>query len=136
MDDSARELRLTPCIRCFPIPILAVSRSLRLGLTLHIRVQRPAGQPAAVSIRSKRIVHSTGDRCGLALWAGGNVLAELLTEPRGLIAFEIPDGWSNERFKNGRHFTRAGSADDPNILGVVPEHRDSHMTREKMSEGQ
>lgn len=65
----------------------------------------------------------------------GVAQAERLTEPKGLVTFDMPDGWSNDRFKNGRHFTRAGSSDDPNILGVVPEERDTYMTLEAMSEG-
>lgn len=61
--------------------------------------------------------------------------AERITEPKGLVTFDMPDGWSNDRFKNGRHFTRTGSSDDPNILGVVPEERDKYMTLQAMSEG-
>ena len=44
----------------WPIAVLAVSRSPWLALALHIPVKRPAGQPAAVSIRSGRIGHSSG----------------------------------------------------------------------------
>jgi hypothetical protein len=47
-NEFTRNPSLTRCFHCFPIPILVVSRSLRLGLTPHIPVQRPAGQPAAV----------------------------------------------------------------------------------------
>ena len=61
--------------------------------------------------------------------------AERVSEPRGLVTFDMPDGWSNDRFGNGRHYTRAGSSDDPNILAVVPERSDEYMTLEKMSEG-
>ncbi len=61
--------------------------------------------------------------------------ADRQTDPKGLVSFDMPDGWSNDRFKNGRHFTRAGLPDDPNILGVVPEERDEYMTVEAMSDG-
>lgn len=60
--------------------------------------------------------------------------AERLTEPKGLITFDMPAGWSNERFRNGRHFTREGKPDDPNVLGVVPERRDVYMTLTNMRE--
>lgn len=59
--------------------------------------------------------------------------AERITDPKGLVTFEVPDGWDNLRFKNGRHHTRSNSADDPNILAVVPEERDKYMTIEVMS---
>ncbi len=71
----------------------------------------------------------------VGLWSGSNALAERLSEPKGLVTFDMPDGWDNERFSNSRHFTRDGLSDDPNILAVVPERRDEYMTLKKMSEG-
>lgn len=71
----------------------------------------------------------------VGLWSGGIAQAERLTEPRGLVTFDMPDGWDNSRFKNGRHFTRTGLPDDPNILGVVPEARDKYMTMATMRAG-
>ncbi len=61
--------------------------------------------------------------------------AERLGEPKGLVTFEMPGEWSNDRFGNGRHYTRDGSSDDPNILAVVPELKDEYMTLETMSKG-
>jgi hypothetical protein len=51
---------MTLCYRRWPIAVPAVSRSPWPGLTLHVHLQRPLGQPPAVSIRSKRIGHSIG----------------------------------------------------------------------------
>ena len=79
--------RPTHCFRRSPIPALAVgcrpslastlrapygrlisfpakwSRAFRLGLMPHFPVRHPAGQPAAVSICSRQIGHSSGSYC-------------------------------------------------------------------------
>ncbi len=71
----------------------------------------------------------------LALLSAGDVRADQMSDREGLVTFDMPSGWSNDRFNNGRTFTRKGLADDPNILAVVPERNDGYMTIEKMSEG-
>lgn len=72
----------------------------------------------------------------LMVMVGSNLVqAENLTDPKGLVTFSIPDGWDNERFQNGRNFTRVGLPDDPNILGVVAERRDAYMTMDAMRAG-
>ena len=72
----------------------------------------------------------------LMVMIGSNVAqTENLTGAKGLVIFNIPDGWDNERFQNGRNFTRAGLPDDPNILGVVAERRDAYMTMDAMRAG-
>ncbi|MGB5611188.1 MAG: hypothetical protein WBM67_00905, partial [Sedimenticolaceae bacterium] len=59
--DNMNPLRvITLCFRRWPIAVLAVSRSAGLGLSQHIPVLRPMGQPAAVPIRSWQIGHSNG----------------------------------------------------------------------------
>lgn len=57
------------------------------------------------------------------------------TDPSKLVQFTLPAGWTDERMKNGRRFTRVGLPEDPNILAVIPEVRDEYMTVASMSEG-
>ncbi|MEZ5459965.1 MAG: hypothetical protein R3E65_11870 [Steroidobacteraceae bacterium] len=57
------------------------------------------------------------------------------TDPKQLVEFMLPSGWTHERMKNGRHFTRVGMPEDPNMLAVIPEPRDEYMTMVKMRDG-
>ena len=57
------------------------------------------------------------------------------TDPKNLVKYTMPAGWTNDRMKNGRHYTRVGLPEDPNMLAVIPELRDAYMTMEKMRAG-
>lgn len=55
------------------------------------------------------------------------------SDPKGrVLSYVLPAGWDNERFNNGRNFTRTGILDDSNILGVIPRERDAYSTLENI----
>lgn len=47
--------------------------------------------------------------------------------PSGLVAFALPEGWTDSRFNDGQHFTRPGT-DDPTVLAVVATPRDTSQS--------